>query len=155
MIKSEMLPVRDRILKAIEDLPENRQRRGKYPKVPGVHNTVIKRLFDGDSLPAAENLKKISNATGLPIDFFLKGEESKPATAGFISDHCEVQPLESLETILLFEVLEAVEGAIIEKRQKLTLRQQARLVTLVYDHCRREKEQPCHHLVDKYLLLTD
>lgn len=111
--------------------------------------------WKGGQTPSAESLITIKKVFGISIDQLLTGEEPRPVLQEFASEHYESRPLEALETTLLFEVLKTVNAVITEKRQKLTLNQEARLVTLVYDHCRREREQPSHHLVEKYLLLAD
>ncbi len=89
------------------------------------------------------------------LDWLIFGKESPPSLEEFASEQYDGRPLETLETILLFEVLEKVEEVAIKQRQKLSVRQTARLAALVYEHCRREREQPDELLVEKYLLLKD
>ena len=111
--------------------------------------------WKGVQAPSAESLITIKKVFGISIDQLLTGEEPRPILQEFASEHYESRPLEALETQLLFEVLNAVNTVITEKRQKLTTKQEARLAALVYDHCRRERDKPSLYLVEKYLLLAD
>jgi hypothetical protein len=114
-------------------------------------NTWGKTVYGVD----LDTLLTISKRFNKSLDWLLFNKESSSTLQEFTSEPYEARPLEALETILLFDVLNALEALITEKRQKLTLRQYARLASLVYDHCRREREKPSTHLVEKYLLLTD
>jgi transcriptional regulator with XRE-family HTH domain len=119
----------------------------------GVAQAITK--WKSGQTPSAESLLAIKKIFGISIDQLLTGEEPHPILQEFASEYYEARSLESIETILLFEVLEKVEEVVIKKRQKLSMRQTARLVSLVYDHCCREREKPSQHLVEKYLLLAD
>lgn len=151
-----MLEIRKRILDlkerfGIEDL----KRGGRLAKKLGVHNSVITRLIDLKSFPTIENIITICQNAGISSDYLLFGKKLQPSLQEFCSEHYEGRPLESLETVLLFEVIETVDEVVINQRQKLSVRQTARLVALVYEHCRRKRERPDADLVEKYLLLKD
>lgn len=135
-------------------LEKNQISQDEFNKEIGVQQAVT-RWKTGDTTPSADSLLAIKRAFGISIDQLLTGEEVQPRLEKVAPEHYESRPLESLETTLLFKVLEKVEEVVITERQKLSLRQTARLVSLVYDHCRREREQPSHNLVRKYLLLAD
>ena len=120
----------------------------------GVQQAVT-RWKTGDTTPSADSLLAIKTVFGISIDQLLTGKEPQPTLGEFASEHYESRPLEALETTLLFEVLEKVEEVVIKQRQKLSIRQTARLAALVYEHCRREREKPNKLLIEKYLLLAD
>lgn len=105
--------------------------------------------------PSAESLLAIKKVFGISIDQLLTGEAPLPTLQDFASEPYDGRPLEALETELLFQVLEQVEETVIRQRQKLSVKQTCRLAALVYDHCRRERDQPSSLLIEKYLLLTD
>lgn len=142
------------LVSQIENILQDRGlNQAEFNEQIGVAQAITK--WKGGQTPSAESLITIKKVFGISIDQLLTGEEPRPILQEFASEHYESRSLETLETALLFEVLKAVEAVITEKRQKLTLRQQARLTTLVYDHCRQEREKANHHLVEKYLLLVD
>jgi transcriptional regulator with XRE-family HTH domain len=126
----------------------------EFNKEIGVQQAVT-RWKTGDTTPSADSLLAIKNVFDISIDQLLTGEEPQPALAEFVSEHYEARSLEALETTLLFEVLEKVEEVVIKHRQKLSVRQTARLAALAYEHCRREREKPNELLIEKYLLLAD
>lgn len=153
-IKPKKYFSREILISQIENILETRGlNQTEFNEQIGVAQAITK--WKGVQAPSAESLIAIKKVFGISIDQLLTGEEPRPLLQEFASEHYESRPLEALETSLLFEVLKAVNAVITEKRQKLTLNQEARLATLVYDHCRREREQPNGHLVEKYLLLAD
>jgi len=81
MIKPEHQNIRERILSLaarfkIADLKKG----GKLARALGVHNSVIKRLIENQSLPALDNLNKICEKAGVSADWVLTGREPEPKT---------------------------------------------------------------------------
>lgn len=153
MIKPELIAFKDRIIKLVNDLAGGKP--GRFAKKAGLHNSVIENVFDDKSLPSLESIVKICSHWNISADWLLFGKEPCHVLREFVSEYYEVRPLEALETLLLFNVLELIEDVAIKERQKLSIRQTARLASIVYEHCRLEREQPTRYLIEKYLLLAD
>ncbi|MFZ0051593.1 MAG: hypothetical protein WAK96_07430 [Desulfobaccales bacterium] len=87
----------------------------------------------------------------------MRGEyKAAPQVLSQAPAEYDAQPLRPLETGLFFEVVAAVEQLLAGRRRlKLAPAQKARLIALLYEHCRDNREKPTLHLVQKYLLLAD
>ncbi|MBW2135650.1 MAG: S24 family peptidase [Deltaproteobacteria bacterium] len=86
-IKNELIPVRNRIWKLVEELAGGKP--GTFAKKANVHNSVIENVRDNVSLPVVENLIKICNFANVSADYILFGK--KPPT---------FQPLQPIITIV-------------------------------------------------------
>lgn len=156
MIKSEHIPIRDRILGltlklGIDDL----KRGGRLARALGVHNSVIKRLLDKQSLPGAENLIKICENAGVSADYILFGRQSPPQTGEIQEINYDIRPSAPVDIRLLSQILVAINDTLEAQKVHLDALKKSRLVGLIYDHCSKEKEKPGILLVQRYLLLTD
>jgi hypothetical protein len=154
IIDEKLMPIRDRIVKAILELPENRDTKNKYPKAPGVHNTAIKRLIAKESMPNTKTMLDICNATGLSPDYFFFGE--KAAATRLESpresyDHLSPAPMdtERLAAIVTktLQYLNAHPLKISEKRI-------GNLTAKLYEHEIIEKEPITPEIIKVYLRLT-
>ncbi len=116
--------------------------------------------------------KKIADIGKVSDEWILYGEEIKKTpdsgvkysirTREIAPEDYDAQPLRSLETILLIQIIALVEQFLEDRphklfgrRQKLQPEQKGRLISLIYEHCRDNRETPTLHLVEKYLLLAD
>jgi transcriptional regulator with XRE-family HTH domain len=156
MIKTEHLPIRDRILGLADKMGvHDLKRGGRLARSLGVHNSVIKRLLDNQSLPGAENLKKICEHAQVSADYILFGRVSAPQTGEFQEVLYDVRMPAQVDIPLLARALAAVNDTIKAEKLKLDELKTSRLAGLVYEHCSKEKEKPDIVLVKRYLLLTD
>ena len=87
----------------------------------------------------------------------MRGEDKSGAPVLYQApEEYDGRPLRPLETALIVAVIAAVDQLLNGRRRlKLTPAQKGRLIALVYEHCRGNRDQPTVHLVEKYLLLTD
>jgi hypothetical protein len=155
-IEKILLPIRDRILLAIEELPANQNRGERQPKAPGLHNTVIKRLIDRVSLPTTKNMIKICQATGLSADYFYFGD-SIENTRHYGSEM--VQPYQSqspapVDTELIAEIVVIAEKYLEECRLKISKERKGILVALLYEYRITEKTPITPDVIKAILPLT-
>lgn len=148
MINDENLPIRDRILNALEDLEENRLRPGKHPQAPGVHNTTIKRLIDRESLPGVKNLAAICRATNKSADYFIFGKEPALATGEAAAKLYDARPLPDLNEVLLIQVVATVEEYLLREKRKIYPTHKGRLIAALYDICQKDKTLPDSQMVE-------
>jgi hypothetical protein len=155
-IKNELLPIRDRILRALADLPENRRKPDRQPKAKGVHNSTIKRLVEETALPAAENMMKICKVTGLPADYFYFG--TKPAPSDMIlsemPDFYDARLPAPVDVELIAQVVIHVENFLDQNRLKISGQRKGKLISMIYEYCATEKEKPTPEIIKAYLRLT-
>jgi len=114
----------------------------------GVRQSNFSKWESGATAPSIETLLTIKNEFGVSLDWLLAGEEAKPC----IQDTRLPPPL---DTPLLAQVLLWVGSVLIETKIELEPDKKGRLVSLIYEHCIREKEKPNAVLIKRFLLLTD
>lgn len=155
-IEKNLLPIRDRILRAIEELPENQQRGNFQPKAKGVHNTVIKRLIDRDSLPTTKNMMKICQATGLSADYFYFGDTAVNTRyhGAEMEQPYQSQPPPPVDTEIIAQVVIIAEKYLEDHRLKISKERKGALISLLYEHRVTEKEAVTPEVVKAYLRLT-
>lgn len=137
-----------------------------FGKLIGVHKSTVSRIEAEIYFPDESLLKKIAEYGGVTVEWLLHGEGVRespdPRVKYCIRDReisprdYDAQPLRPLETGLIAQVVAVVEQLLAERRRlKLTPQQKGRLISLLYEHCRENREPPTSHLVEKYLLLAD
>ena len=118
MIKKEHLPIRDRILGLADKMNvHDLKKGGRLARALGVHNSVIKRLLDNQSLPGAENLKKICEHAQVSADYILFGRESAPHASEFQEGLYDARLPAPMDIGLLARVLATVHDTL--KAEKL------------------------------------
>jgi transcriptional regulator with XRE-family HTH domain len=155
-IEKNLVPVCDRILRAIEELPANQNRGKKQPKASGVHNTVIKRLIEAESLPSAKNMIKICQATGLSADYFYFGDSAEN-TRHYGSEM--TQPYQSqspapVDTDLITQVVIAAEKYLEDHRLKISKERKGVLISLLYEYRVTEKDEITPDIIKANLRLS-
>ena len=155
-IENNLLPIRDRILGAIEELPGNRERGKKQPKAKGLHNTVIKRLIDRDSLPNTKNMIKICQATGLSADYFYFGNQAK--NTRYLGSEM-IQPYQPqspapVDTEIITQVVIMAEKYLEDHRLKISKERKGILIALLYEYRVTEKEEITPEIIKANLRLT-
>jgi transcriptional regulator with XRE-family HTH domain len=123
----------------------------------GVSKQMVSKYEAGLAIPSAETLRKIADYGGVTVEFLLRGEnKNAPQVLYQTPEEYDAQPLRPLETDLLMQIIAALEQLLAgDRRLKLTPAQKARLIALLYEHCRENREKPTLRLVKKYLLLAD
>jgi transcriptional regulator with XRE-family HTH domain len=127
----------------------------EFAKILGVNQTTVCK-YESGRLPDEGTLKKIADYGGVTVEWLLRGEEKPPHQVLYQApEQYDGQPLRPLETELLTQVVAAVEQLLAGRRLKLTPPQKGRLIALLYEHCRDNRDRPTLRLVEKYLLLAD
>jgi hypothetical protein len=155
-IEKNLLPVRDRILRAIEELPENQNLRGKQPKASGLHNTVIKRLINRETLPTTKNMIKICQATGLSADYFYFGDAAEN-TRHYSSELTEpYQPLypAPTDTELITQMVVIAEKYLEHHRLKISKERKGVWIALLFEYRVTEKDEITPDVLKATLRLT-
>jgi hypothetical protein len=155
-IENNLLPIRDRIVRAIEELPENQNRGKKQPKARGLHNTVIKRLIDQESLPNTKNMIKICQATGLSADYFYFGDlaENTRHYGSEMAQPYQSQAPAPVDTELITQVVIIVEKYLEDHRLKISKERKGALISLLYEYRVTEKDEITPDVIKANLRLT-
>jgi transcriptional regulator with XRE-family HTH domain len=127
----------------------------KFGKLVGVTQGSIQKYEKGIMLPTKDILNKIADYGEVAVEWILRGDEAAPHLLEHAPETYHIHCLEPLEAHLLHQVLAEMEEYLKAKSLHLNLPQRARLITLIYNHCAQEFDQPCLLLVEKYLLLLD
>lgn len=125
----------------------------EFGKLVGVRKSTISR-YESGTIPGDENLRRIAELGNTTIEWLLRGNQpSVPQLSEHfhsIYDQCGAP----LDVALLSETLEEIKKFIADKSPLLSAQREARLVALVYDHCREDKVKPDRILVERFLWIT-
>jgi len=155
MIKPENFPIRERILKLAEKFGiKDIKKGGALARKLGVHNSVIKRLIEYESLPTIDNLIKISENAGISTDYLIFGGEYQL----HIGEHRDIsydarQPA-PIDTELIAAVATQVQQYLDKHRLKIGPKRFGKLISLSYEQCVTDKIKPESLEIKSLLLLT-
>jgi len=113
----------------------------------GVSITTI-QSWESDTIPKGGYLISLSKALNCTIDWLLTGEDKiLPDTATSLES-------EALEIEVLTKVIEGVEEFLRDEEKELEPDIKARLISLLYEHFSKAKEEPNQKTIENYLKLV-
>ena len=125
---------------------------GRY--LGGLQKSTISRYEKG-RIPDSETLRKIAIFGNITMEWLLMGDQSSaPQLLEQNPENIEASPEPPLDVVLLAEILAEIKQVIADKHVKLSPKREARLIALVYDHCREGKVKPDRILVERCLWIT-
>jgi len=113
----------------------------------GVSITTI-QSWESDTIPKGGYLILLSKALNCTIDWLLTGEDK------MLLDTATSPEPAALETEVLAQVVEGVEEFLRDEKKELEPDIKARLISLLYEHFSKAKEEPNQKTIENYLKLV-
>jgi transcriptional regulator with XRE-family HTH domain len=126
----------------------------EFGEILGVSKATISKYESGIAIPSSDILRKIASIGNKGIEWLLRGEQPSIPELPEHSQYNHAQRVAPLDVALLSEVLTEIRNFITDKGLKLLPQREARLVVLVYDHCKADKVKPDRNLVERFQWIT-